>query len=268
MLNRKIIAQAFIVLLLQCIVGSISLGDLITMTDAEQQVAGSILYKDADADENLIEEHYYPETPLGLENADLSGAFSNSGYSVSASLISDLTSVENQITANGSAFASAEWYYDNPAEWLDVHGGAGSTFTLYFTRNSAPAYFYVSGQFDMTIVNEPTLHPEESFAYVKLLSDDGTIITEEWSVQEDCSNGDISVPFAQGLWLEDNKTYILEAHTRGCTVAMPSNPYFKSRTTSFSLTATATPVPVPGAVILGVIGLSFSGWKLRKHKEF
>jgi len=241
------------------------------MTDAEQQALGTIRYKTDSIDENIIEEHYDPIdhlAPLGLEDADLGVSFANSGYSVSTSLISDLTSVEDQITANASAFASAEWYSGNPAEWLDVHGGAGSTFTLYFTRNSAPAYFYVSGQLDMTIENEPTLNPEESFAYVKLLSDDGTVITEEWSIQEDCSSGDISVPFAQGLWLEDDKTYILEAHTRAGTVAMLSNPDFKSRTTSFSFTATATPVPVPGAVILCVIGLSFSGWKLRKHKEF
>jgi len=208
------------------------------MTDAEQQVGGTIRYKDADLDENPIEEHNYPETPLGLENANLSGSFSNSGYSVSASLISDLTSVEDQITAEGSAFAFAVWYNDNPEEWWDVHGGAGSTLTLYLTRNLAPVYFNVSGQFDMTIDNEPTLHPEESFAYVKLSSDDGTFITEEWKVQEDCSNGNITVPFAQGLWLVPDKIYILEAHSRAGTVAMPENPYFKSRTASFSLTAT------------------------------
>ena len=98
----------------QFVVCTTALGDLINMTGAEQQVGGTILYQDASAKENLIEEHYYPETPLGLENANLSGSFSNSGYSVSASLTSDLTSVEDQITANGSAFASAEWYYDNP----------------------------------------------------------------------------------------------------------------------------------------------------------
>lgn len=91
----------------------------------------------------------------------------------------------------------------------------------------------------MTIESEPTLHPEESFAYVKLSSDDGNVITEEWSVQEDCSNGNIIVPFAQSLWLYYDKIYILEAHTRAGTVAMPENPLFKSRTTSFSFTATA-----------------------------
>lgn len=123
MFNRKIIAQVLIVLLLQCILGVTAFGNLITMIDAEQQAAGTIRYKDGFAEENPIEDHYDPidpETPLGLENADLSVSFSNSGYSVSTSLITDLTSVENQITAEGSAFASAEWGSAPAGAW-DVH---------------------------------------------------------------------------------------------------------------------------------------------------
>jgi len=267
LLKRKIVVQALLVVVGLLAVGSNAFGDLINMTGAEQQVIGRIGYKDSFVEENLIKEHYYPETALGLENATLSGSFSNSGYSVSGSLTSDLTSVEDQITANGSAFASAVWGPPTEADWLDVHGGAGSTFTLYFNSGLAPVYFNVSGQLNMTIENESTLHPDESFAYVKLSSDDGNVITEEWSVQRDCSNGNISVPFAQGLLLDYNKNYILEAHTRAGTVAMLGSPSFKSRTTSFSFTATTNVVPVPGAVILGSIGLAYSGLRLRRRKD-
>lgn len=253
--------QILIVLLIQCLSGTTTLGDLIIMTDAEQQVVGEIGYKNG-VTNYLIEKQLDPDPdPQGLGSANLGVSFADNGVTLSESLTTVFSG--DQVTGNGTAFASAVWG-SQPTGADDVHGGGGSIFKLYFTRESAPAYFQVNGQIDIDLEYYLDLHPDEVFAYVRLSSNVGGTI---WEETKDGGSGDIFMPFAHGLWLEADKTYLLEAYALAGTMAELKYPDLKSRTASFSFTATSTVVPVPGAVILGSIGLSFAGWKLRKRKE-
>jgi hypothetical protein len=213
--------------------------DLINITGASQQVGGEIGFAVGTTDTPL-QSQFDPTNPLGLENADLSVSFSNSGVSLSGSLISVF--LGDQVTANGSAFASGVWG-SQPGGADDVHGGGASIFSLSFTRESSPAYFYVNGQIDIDVEGYPDLHPEEVFVYVKLSSDDGGATTI-WEETVDGGNGDISIPVAHGLWLDSGKTYLLEAYAESGTMADLIYPGLKSRTASFSFTATASAVTI------------------------
>jgi len=264
MLKRKIIVQILIVLLIQCLSGTSTLGDLIIMTDAEQQVVGEIGYKSG-VTNYLIEKQLDPNpNPQGLLSANLGVSFAHNGVTLSESLTTVFSG--DQVTGNGTAFASAVWG-SQPTGADDVHGGGGSIFSLYFTRESASAYFQVNGHIDIDLEDYLDLHPDEVYAYVRLSSAVGGPTTTIWEETTDGGSGDISMTFAHGLWLDAGKTYLLEAYAESGTMADLTYPDLKSRKASFSFTATSTVVPVPGAVILGSIGLSFAGWKLRKRKE-
>ncbi|MHC4192117.1 MAG: hypothetical protein ACYTBX_14615 [Planctomycetota bacterium] len=237
MLKRKIIVQILIVLLIQCILGTTTLGDLITMTNAEQQVRGKIGYMSGGSD-ILIEEQLDPDPdPQGLGSADLGVSFADNGVSLSDSLTTVFSG--DEVTGNGLAFASAVWG-SQPGGADDVHGGGGSGFALYFTRESSPAYFYVGGQIDIDVENDPDHNPEEVVVYVRLSSDDGGGMTAIWEEATDGGSGDISIPVAHGLWLDAGKTYLLEAYAESGTGASVDYPGFKSRTATFSFTTTVT----------------------------
>ena len=113
-------------------------------------------------------------------------------------------------------------------------------FAFSFTRNSSPAYFYVNGQIDIRIEGAPGDHPEEMFVYVKLSTDDGETVA--WEEVIDGGNGNVSMPFAHGLWLDDGKTYLLEAYAESGVGIYPPSTSTDSQSNSalFSFTATVT----------------------------
>jgi len=47
----------------------------------------------------------------------------------------------------------------------------------------------------------------------------------------------------------------------------PTGSGFVDITAGYGTSHALTPVPTPGAVVLGCIGLSFSGWRLRRMKR-
>lgn len=234
MLKRNMIMKTLIAVLAQFILCATTLGGLITMTDAEQQVVAEIGYMSGGVN-YTVEKQLVPDPPQGLSNANLSISFAHYGVSVSESLASVF--LEDQLTANGSAFASAEWG-SQPLGAQDVHGGGGSIFILYFTRDSSPAYFYVNGQIDIDMEDYLSLHPEEVFVYVRLSSDDGSGMTTIWEDASDGTGGDTSIAIDHGVWLEAGQTYLLEAYAESGTVASIDYPGLKSRTASFSFFAT------------------------------
>lgn len=211
-------------------------GGLINMIGAEQQVGAEIGYRIGTQD-ILLQSQFDPEEePLGLEDADLHVSLSDIGVSLSSSLVSVFSA--DQVTANGSSFGSAEWS-SPPTDADDVHGGGGSSFALYFTRGSSPAYFSIDGHIDIDIENYPDLNPEEAYVFVRLSSDDGGGTTI-WEEVTNGGSGDISLPFAHGLWLETGKTYLLEAYAESGTMADSADSGLKSRMASFSFTGTFT----------------------------
>jgi hypothetical protein len=223
----------------QFVVCTTALGNLINMTGAEQQLGGRTAYTNS-LGEETDPIQWVPEPPQGLSDANLTLSLANYGVSTSASLDSQFS--EDQIVADGSAFASAVWG-SQPTDAFDVHGGGVSTFTVDFSTSSSPAYFYVNGQLNVDMEVDETRHPDEVFAYVRLSSADGTQI---WQIQEFGSGtpGNVSVRVAHGIWLDPSQSYYLEAFATGNTVAAADTPLFKTRTASFSFTATATAVSI------------------------
>ena len=235
MLKRKIVVQTLVIVVVLLTIGPNTLGALIDMTDAEQQVEGEIGYT-IEPISHTAAIDFDPTNPKDVGDADLDVSLDSIGVILSESLTTIFSG--DQVTAEGTAFASAVWG-SQPTGADDVHGGGGSIFKLYFTRKSAPTNFQVNGQIVIDLENYLGLHPDEVFAYVRLSSDDGGGMTTIWEEAANGESGDISVPFAHGHWLETGKIYLLEAYTEAGTMAEPGNSGFKSRMASYSF-ATAT----------------------------
>jgi hypothetical protein len=229
-------------LVAQFVICTTALGDLINIISGDQHLEGQTGWKEGGEPSNDIDQ-FVPESPQGPTNANLDLSLANFGVSIVASLDSSFS--EDQIEASGSGIASAVWdMQPEPAD--DIHGGGGSTFTLSFTRKSSPAYFYVAGQIDYRIEGAPGDgdHPERVVADVRLSSGDGdTIEWEEAIIEED---GDISIAFADGVWLESGKTYLLEAYAGAGVGITPGKTSSDSQlnSASFSFTATASAVSI------------------------
>ncbi len=83
----------------------------------------------------------------------------------------------------------------------------------------------------------PNIYPEETFAYVRVSTDDGGTLTRLWQVALDGRDDETSLDVDHGLWLEDGKKYVLEAYSESGTTADPEHSALNSRTAGFSLTA-------------------------------
>lgn len=246
MLKRTRVVQILIVLLIQFILAATTIGDSINMTGAEQSVGGLIAYQyPEEQTNNIVEYKIVPDPPQGLGNADYDITLNHYGVSVFASLNSTFS--EDQVTAEGFSNTSAYWG-DQP--WFDgddandVHGGAGPAFRLYFTEGVSPVHVSISGQLQVNIDGCLNLSTEETYAFVKLLSDGGGVI---W---ETSLYGAGAQSFQYDLYLESGQNYQLYAHATSNTTAYDGAPELHSRTASFSLTATADIVSILPDVLL------------------
>jgi len=233
MLSRIIIITV-IAVSFQFAMGTATSADLITVTGAEQQVGAGIGYQTNGIDNRYIDV-LIPDPPQGLGDADLNISLAQYGVSVSGSLASVFE--EGRFTANGSSTASSEWG-NNPTEADDVHGGSAASFILHFTKGSTPTYLHITGQIKAAMDGFPNIHPEETFAYVRLSTDDGGTLTRLWQVELDGRDDETSMTFEHGLWLESGQNYVLEAYTETGTTAAPEHSELNSRTAAFSLSAT------------------------------
>jgi len=229
---RRITILIVIALFLQLTVVTTTLADLITVTDAEQQVGAGIGYHTDGIDNRYIDE-LIPDPPQGPGNADLNISLAKYGVCVSASLVSMFE--EDHFTANGSSAASSEWG-DGPSEAQDVHGGDGSLFALHFISGLLPVYLHIKGQISASMDGSTHLYPEETSAFVRLSSDEGGILTKLWEVAIDGRNSENSLPVDQGLWLETSHKYVIEAFAETGTTAAPDHSGPNSRSAEFSLT--------------------------------
>ena len=208
--------------------------DLVTITNAEQQIGAGIGYQTDGIDHRFIDE-LIPDPPQGLTDADLNISLAQYGVSVSGSLASVFE--DGRFTANGSSTASSEWG-NNPSGADDVHGGSGASFTLRFTKGSTPAHLHIIGQTSVSMDRFPNIYPEETFAYVRLSTDDGGTLTRLWQVALDGRDDETSLAFDHGLWLEDDTQYVFEAYSQSGTRTNSEHSELNSRTAGFSLTAT------------------------------
>jgi hypothetical protein len=231
---RRITIFTVIAVSLQFAMAATASADLITITDAEQQVGAGIGYQTNDTDHRYIDE-LIPDPPQGPGDADLNISLAQYGVSVSGSLVCIFE--DGRFTANGSSTASSEWG-SNPSEADDVHGGSGSSLILRFTKGSTPAYLHITGQISVNIDRFPNIYPEETLAYVRLSIDNGGILTRLWQVEVDGRDDETSLEFEHGLWLESDKNYVLEAYTETGTTAAPGYSELNTRTAAFSLSAT------------------------------
>jgi hypothetical protein len=233
MLCRKMILT-FIAAALQIVMPATVRADLITITDAEQFVGAGIGYKTNEIDNRYIDE-IIPDPPQRLGDADLNISIAQYGISLSGSLTSVFE--EGRFTVNGSSTASSKWG-NNPYEADDVHGGSGASFVLHFTKGSTQVYLHITGQISVATDRYPNLHPEETFTYVSLSTDDGGTLTQLWQVTLDGQDEENSLTFEHGLWLESGQNYVLKAYTETGTTSDPEHTELNSRTAAFSLAAT------------------------------
>ena len=231
---RRITIITVIALFLQLTMVTATPVDLITLADAEQYVGAGIGYKTNEIDNRYIDE-IIPDPPQGLGDADLNISLAQYGVSVSGSLASVFE--DGRFTANGSSTASSEWG-NNPSEADDVHGGSGASFTLHFTTVSTPAYLSITGQISVSMDRYPSLHPEETFTYVRLSTDDGGTLTRLWQVELNGRNDEKSLTFEHGLWLESDQNYVLEAYTETGTTSDMEYTELNSRTAAYRIAAT------------------------------
>lgn len=232
MLRRIVILTVVAAPLQLAMVTDVS-ADFMTITDAEQFVGAGIGYKTEGIDNRYLDE-IIPDPPQRLGDAYLNISLAQYGASLSGSLASEFE--DGRFTVNGSSTASSEWG-NNPSGANDVHGGSGASFTLNFTKDATPAYFRITGQISLNMNRFPNLHPEETLVYVRLSTDDEGTLTKLWEVALDGRDDETSMTLDHGLWLEDDKKYILEAYTETGTTADPEHSELHSRTASFSFTA-------------------------------
>lgn len=222
----------------QFIICTTAQAELINITGAEQQVGVGVGYNDSAGVDQDDPPQYDPSEPQGPSDADLNTSIANYGVSVSASLVSQFS--EDQIAADGLASGLAEWGAQ-PSGATDIHGGAVSLFSLSFTKDSSPTYFYVNGEIVISIEGDPGRNPDEVFAYMRLSSDDGGGMTPIWEESADGGSGNISVPVTHGLWLDAGKTYLFEAYEEaGMGIISEYSTASQSNSASFSFTATVT----------------------------
>jgi hypothetical protein len=226
----------FIAAALQIAMHATVRADLITLTDAEQFIGAGIGYKTNGIDNRYIDE-IIPDPPQGLGDADLNISLAQYGVSLSGSLASVFE--DGRFNADGSSIASSNWG-NNPYEADDVHGGSGASFVLHFTKVSTQAYLHITGQISVGIDRYPNLHPEETFAYVRLSTDDGGTLMQLWQVALDGGDEETSRTFEHGLWLDSDKNYVLKAYTETGTTSDPDHTELNSHTAAFSLAATVS----------------------------
>lgn len=236
MRKRIMMRQNVMVVLIQLTWSTTILAGTVNMTSAEQQVGGEIGYMIGEVKHVAIE-RLVPELPKSLGDADLYAFMAQSDYCFSAS--ASLTSLfdEAQLAVNGSTTVSSEWITP-PSGSDDVHGGTGSSFLLYFSTGPLPTQFHIEGQISVDIVSYPSLHPEETFTYLKLSSSDANVTTTIWEESLDGTDIETLVTIDHNEWLLTNKNYILEAFAESGTVSSLTFPNSKSRIASFYFTST------------------------------
>ena len=255
MLKRKFITQILAVVVLELMLGSPFSGISMAVTDAEQSVYGRIGYQYPLGTDNTVEEQLVPDPPQGMFDADLDLSLTAIGVSVSGSLTS--TFLEDQITADGHSSASAQWGDqpvfdgDHPDDANDVHGGVGPEFSLFFSEGASSVYVNIAGHLQVSIDGYPSRNPEETFAFVRLLSDEAGVI---WGTSLDGTDAQVLKFFDYGLLLESGKSYQLEAIAASGVGADESAPEPHSREASFSLTVTSSYEVLPLPDLIGEFG--------------
>jgi hypothetical protein len=223
------IVQVLIIIPAQIFIGSLALGGQITMTNAEQQVGGMVGWAMWEED-HPVDEDWDPESPQGLGNANLNVSVGYEGLSTTASLASVL--LDDEVMVGGASNTSAHWTL-KPLEATDVHGASGARFALYFTRGPSAAYFRVFGEIGVEMDGYDWIGPLENYVHVILSTDDGmTTVWEELLYGADIATW---IPVGHGVWLEEGKTYLMEAYAQTATHTENSEPQL--RTAWFSLTA-------------------------------
>jgi hypothetical protein len=208
------------------------------MTRAQQQVGGQIGYEMIDANSHYPVENLVTENSQNIVDANLYTFMAQSDYSFSAS--ASLTSLfdEAQLDVNGFATVSSKWK-SPPSGSKDVIGGVGSRFVLNFTTGPLPTQLHIEGEISVDIVSYTSLHPDETFTFLKLSPfdpNDANVTTKIWEV-----NGmdiETSVAIDHNESLLTNTNYILEAYAESATQSSGESPNSKSRTASFDFRST------------------------------
>lgn len=241
-----VIVHTLITMLTALFINSVAMGGEITLTDAEQQIGGTIGYKYDGGDYALLG-NIIPDSPQGLSDANLNLFLEINAVTIDANLYSSF--YEDLIVANGSAYAFAQFIdppiidpsTDPPEVADDVHGGCSSKFIAHFNTDLTSVRLNINGRIDIEIEGNPDYYTNEVFVYIKLSLEGGEAIRQ---YRIDGNQGDISLNIADGWNLEAGKTYVLEAYAEAGAGSYDGlSPNLNLHRASFSLNATANYLP-------------------------
>ena len=247
---------------------SSAFGDSVTITDAEQQVEGSIGYTYQGTSTIVTRDRF----PAGFTDADLDVDLSRFGVSVGASLESSFSPSADRVRVTGSARSSAVWGRQPGVPWVpqdeepdDVHGGARSSFRLLVSNDTSDlnAYLAIKGHISVTVGAYSGLNPDETFVHLSVTPLSSQIPVWETSL----SGADLETPlvFDHTVALADYENYVLDVCAESGTRADEDYPDRHSREASFAFTASCGPevheiIPLPDLVgEFGSLRMPFRG---------
>ncbi len=239
MSRRLVSVQVLMAVLGQFVMNATVVSGSLTFVDAIQQVrckTGYMYSSGGQPEEHVTAEDIRPDPPQGLGDANLDVSLSDIGVSSSASL--DSIFMEDRFMVFGSAEVTATWSAAPAEDAYDVHGVGDSRFSVTFATDPLPAYLHIDALLSVGM-GGLDWYAENTRVSMVVFDVAGGDRVRIWEAEMDGADAETSRVLEDGLWLEGDGRYTIEALAMSNALAVPQ--WGSSRTASFSITATIAP---------------------------